>query len=248
MPHYLCSGQRPTPAQPDRAILLGAALLVVDLPGLDPEFDLVGLAEANPWATIAVVAPRHPEIIIPWRRHAALRRMVVLGGPEEEWDVRLRHELTALGPPTPEEVVDYITTACPVPTFRRALLAELRGHARPVRSARHHAFRRRGPLTAVQWMGLYTMTKYLSLPGRPSPADAAMLLDIDPRTLQDHCRRVLELNCRDAQKGFGWKWAVERALRLHGYVADSPPLALGFWTTHPVTPHRRKVRVASRNS
>lgn len=245
MPHSFCSGERPRQAHPDRTILLGAALLITDLPGLPPDFDLVGVAEANPWATIAVVAPRHPEIIIPWRRHAALRQLVVLGGPEEEWEARLRQELAASGPPTPEEVVDYITTACPGPTFRRALLAELGGHSAPARSSRHRAFRRRGPLTAVEWMGLYTVTKFLSLPGHPSPADAAMLLDIDPRTLQDHHRRVLELDCRDAQKGFGWKWAVELALRLHGYVADSPRLKIGFSTSYPVRPYPRRIRVAS---
>jgi hypothetical protein len=244
MPHFLCSGERPRQAHSDRAILLGAALLITDLPGLSPEFDLVAVAEANPWATIAVLRPAHLGVITAWRRHPPLRGLVDLDCPEEEWEARLRQELTASGPPTADEVVDYITTACPGPTFRRALLAELRGHSRPVRSARHRAFRRRGPLTAVEWMGLYTVTKFLSLPGRPAPADAAMMLDLDPRTLQDHCRRVLELDCRDAQKGFGWKWAVELALRLHGYVADSPPLALGFRTTHPVTPHRRKVRVA----
>lgn len=245
MPHYLCTGQRPRQAHSDRAILLGAALLITDLPGLSPEFDLVAVAEANPWATIAVLKPEHDGIISAWRRHPPLRGLVVLDCAKEEWEARLRQELTASGPPTPDEVVDYITTACPGPTFKRALLAELRGHSRPVRSARHRAFRRRGPLTAVEWMGLYTVTKFLSLPGRPSPDDAAMMLDIDPRTLQDHCRRVLELDCRDAQKGFGWKWAVELALRLHGYVADSPRLKLGFSTTYPVRPHSGKIRVAS---
>ena len=243
MPHTLCSGQPPRQEHPDRAIFLGAALIITDLPGLSDEFDLVAVAEASPWAAIAVLKPEHDEIISAWRRHPPLRGLVVLDCAEEEWEARLRQELTASGPPTPEEVVDYITTACPGPTFKRALLAELRGHERPVRSARHRAFRRRGPLTAVEWMGLYTVTKLLSLPGRPKPSDAAMMLDIDPRTLRDHCRRVLELDCRDAQKGFGWKWAVERAMRLHGYVADSPPLALGFITTHPVTPHRQKVRI-----
>ena len=243
MPHYLTSGQRPHPAHPHRAILLGAALIVTDLPGLTDEFDLVAVAEANPWAVIAVLRPAHQGMITPYRRHPALRYLVELDCPEEEWEERLRHELTTSGPPTPEEVVHYVSTACPGATFQRALLAELRGLSRPVRSARHRAFTRRGPLTAVEWMGLYTVTRFLSLPGQPKPSDAAMMLDIDPRTLRDHCRRVLELDCRDAQKGFGWKWAVERALRLHGYVADTPPLPLAMTTTHPVRPQRSRERV-----
>ena len=244
MPHYLCSGQPPRQARPDRAILLGAALLITDLPGLSSEFDLVAMAETNRWATIAVLRPLHHGVVAAWRRHPPLRELIELDCPETEWAAQLRKELAASGPPTPEEVVDYISSACPDPAFQRALLAELRRQSRPARSTRHYAYSRRGPLTANDWMGLYTVTRLLSLPGRPSTDDAAMMLDIDPRTLKDRCRRVLELDCRDVQKGFGWKWAVERALRLHGYVPDDPPLGLGFQTSYRVGPPRPKLRVS----
>lgn len=233
MPHILCSGEPLRPARSDRAIALGAALLIVDLPGLSPEFDLTAIAEANPWAVIAAVKPAHQGVIAAWRRHPPLRQLVELDGPQERWEALLRRELAASGPPEQREVAAYITAACPDPTFERALLAELRGHSRPGRSARYDAFARRGPLTATGWMGLYTVIRFLSLPGRPSQPDAGARLGVDGRTIQSHCRKVLGLNCREAQEGFGWKWAVERALRLHGYVTDDPPVPRAFQHSPP---------------
>lgn len=208
MPHLLCAGQRPAPARPDRAIALGAALLTVDLPGLPKEFDLVAMAEANPWAVVAAFRPNHPGLLTGWCRHPALRSLVELDGPEEGWDDALRCELAAVGPPDPMEVVAYVTRTRPDPTFARALLAELRGFSRPGRSARHSAFKRRGPLTATGWMGLYTIMRALSLPGRLRLGDAAARLGVDPRTLRGHFHQVLEIDWRDGRQGFGWKWAI----------------------------------------
>ena len=245
MPHLFRSAQRPEPARPEIAIPLGAALLIVDLPGLPAEFDLVAVAEENPWAPIVAIKPRHEGVLAPWRRHPALRRMIVIDGPETGWERQLRHELTSWGPPDHKEVVAYVTAACPHPTFERALLAELRGAARPGRSARHAAFRSRGPLTASGWMTLYTLTRFLSLP--PSARrliDASMMLGVDQRTLTSYAKKLLGLEPNDARKGFGWKWGVERALRIHGYVPDTPPLPLGFEVDHWIPSLRSEPQVA----
>lgn len=238
MPHILTSGEPLRPARPDRAILLGAALLVTDLSCLAPEFDLVAVAEANPWATIAAARPTHQGILTAWRRHGPLRDLVVVDGPVASWESGLRQSLSASGPPEPKEVVAYISAACPNPTFGRALLTELQGYSRPARSSRHTAFTRHGTLTAKGWMGLYTVIRFLCLPGVLPLGDAAMRLGIGLPTLQGRCRRTLALDCRDARKGFGWKWAVERALRLHGYIPDSPRLQLGIRISYPVRPSR----------
>ncbi|HET7040708.1 MAG TPA: hypothetical protein VFI13_01755, partial [Gemmatimonadales bacterium] len=48
------------------------------------------------------------------------------------------------------------------------------------------------------------------------------------------------LDWRDARQGFGWKWAVEHALRRHGYVSDTPPLSLAFRTHHRVATRPRR--------
>lgn len=231
MPHILCPGEPLRPARPDRAIALGAALLVIDLPGLSPEFDLAAVAEANRWASIAVVKPTQLETVKVWRRHPSLRDLVVIDGPEEKWESELRRELSETGPPERREVVTYINAAVQDPTFHRALQAELLGDSSPKRSARHAAFASRGPLTATGWMGLYTVARSLSLPRRLTLGDAATRLGVDRRTLQTHCREELDLGWHAARKGFGWKWAVERALRLHGYVADTPAVPLGVRTT-----------------
>ena len=239
MPHILCSGEPPRPARYDRAIPLGAALLITDLPGLPPDVDLVGIAESNPWAVIAVQRPLHQGTIAAWRRHPSLYGLVELPGPEEAWESQLRKELSAAGPPEPKEVVAYISAACPDPTFARALLTELRGHSRPVRSTRYAAYIRQGPLTANGWMGLHTVVRYLALPGRPSLVDAGIRLGVDHRTIKNQCQNILALDCRDAQKGFGWKWAVEYALRLHGYVANEPVVPLAFRPSYFPPPHER---------
>jgi hypothetical protein len=236
MPHILCSGDAPRAARPDRAIALGAALFISDLPGLSAEFDLVGVAESNPWAVIAAQKPPHTGVAAAWKRHQPLRRLVELDGPKEQWESQLRRELSASGPPEHKEVVAYISAACPDPTFARSLLTELQGHSQPVRSTRHAAFTRQGPLTANGWMGLITVIRYLSLPGQPSLLDAAMRLGVDHRTINNQCWTVLAMDCRDARKGFGWKWAVEHALRLHGYVANQPVVPLAFRRTHLLPP------------
>ena len=236
MPHLLAPGRPPLPARPDRTIPLAAALLIVDLPGLSPEFDLVAFAEANPWAEVAVVRTPDDGVIAAWRRHSSLRKLIALDGSEEEWEAELRKEIVAVGPPEPKEVAAYVTAVYPNPTFARALLAEFRSFDSPGRSARHSAFKRRGPLTATGWMGLYTITRALSLPGPLNLSDAAARLGIDPRTLRDHFHRVLQLDWRDARQGFGWKWAVERTLRLHGYVEDGSDLPLAFQTVHRIPP------------
>jgi hypothetical protein len=236
MPQILCSGEPSRPARPDRAIALGAALFISDLPGLSPEFDLVAVAESNPWAVIAAQKPPHTGVAAAWKRHQPLRRLVELDGPKEQWESELRRELSASGPPEHKEVVAYIAAACPDPTFARSLLTELRGHSQPVRSTRYAAFKRRGPLTAIDWMRLYTLIRYLSLPGQPSLIDAAARLGVDPRTINDGCQEVLAMDCRDARKGFGWKWAVEHALRLHGYVTNAPMIPLAFRPAYPPPP------------
>ena len=240
MPHILCGGEHLRPARPDRAIALGAALLITELSGLSADFDLVAIAESNPWAVIATQRPPHHGTIAVWRRHPSLRELVELPGPEEAWESQLRQELSASGPPEPKEVVAYISAACPDPTFARALLTELRGHSRPVRSTRHTAFTRQGPLTAIGWMGLYTVIRFLSLPGRPSLLDAAIRLSVDHRTIQNQCRNILALDCRDARQGLGWKWAVEYALRLHGYVANEPVVPLAFRPSYFLPPPRER--------
>lgn len=239
MPQILCHGQGPVPARPDRAIALGAALFIADLRELPKDFDLVAVAEANPWAVVAARKPEHDGHVAAWRRHPPLRGLIALDCAEAKWDAALRAELASLGAPEPKEVVACITARRPDPTFERALLTELLGHSRPRRSARHAAFSRRGPLTGTDWRGLYTICRALSLPGPRRISDAAAQLAVDPRSLQTHCRNLLALDFRDAHRGFGWKWAVERALRLHGYVADSPPLPLGFWTAYGTHRSRR---------
>lgn len=239
MPHILCSSAPLRPARPDRAIPLGAALLITDLPGLSPDFDLVAIAEANPWAVVAALKPPQTGVVAAWKRHQPLRGLVELDGPKEQWESQLRQELAASGPPEPTEVVAYISAACPDPTFARSLLTELRGFSRPVRSTRHAAFARQGPLTANGWMGLCTVIRYLALPGRPSLLEAASRLGVDQRTIKNQCRDVLALDCRDARNGLGWKWAVEHALRLHGYVKNEPAVPLAFRPAYPPPPAAR---------
>ena len=240
MIQILCPGQRSVPARPDRPIPLGAALCIADLADVPESFDLVGLAESNPWAVVACVAPEQGGILSAWRRHTALRRMTTLNCTEPQWEEGLRAELASFGPPEPSEIVAYIAERCADPTLERALLAELAGHSRPGRSARHSAFKRRGRSTAKGWKGLYTIVRALCLPGQPRLLDAAALLGIDPRTLRRHCHHVLELDWRDARRGIGWKWAVERALRLHGYLPDQPPLPLAFHHLFVPPPPARK--------
>lgn len=228
IPPILRLGRAPAPAGPEDAIPLGAALVIEDLLGLPEEYDLVAVAECNPWAVIAALRLGHQSVIAAWRRHLSLRDMIELDCAEALWESELRRQLAAAGPPEPKEVVAYISATRADPTFARALLAELLGHSRPGRSARHSAFKRRGPLTANGWMGLYTIVRALCLPGPPRLPDAAALLGIDPRTLRRHCHQVLGLDWHDARQGIGWKWAVERALRSHGYLPDEPPLPLAF--------------------
>lgn len=228
MPHLLFPAGPARPTRADHPIPLGAALLIVDLPALPEGFDLVEVAEANPWAVIAVLKPRWDGPLTAWRRHPPLREIIVLDCDEKEWEKTLRRELAASGPPDAMQLVSYIRRACPDPTFGRALLAELRGEVNPRRSARHSAFCNQGPLAASGWKALVTICRALSLPGYRHLSDAAAHFGIDPRSLRRKFHRVLGVDYRDARHGFGWKWAVEHTLRLHGYIAEERQLPMGF--------------------
>lgn len=241
MPLLFHAGRSPFPARPAQAIPLGAALVIRDFALLPAVLDPVAIAESNPWAVVVALRPTHAEVLAAWRRHSPLRGLLALDCPEEECETVLRKELSSGGPPEPKEVVAYITAACPHPTFARALLAEFRDSSRPGRSARHHAFRRRGPLTATGWMGLYTITRALSLGGQLGLGDAAARLGVDPRTLRKHFHQVLGLDWRDARQGFGWKWAVEYALRRHGYLEGAAQLPLAFHAHYPVPSSKKGI-------
>lgn len=228
MIQILCPGQRSVPARPDRPIPLGAALCIVDLAGVPESFDLVGLAESNPWAVVACVAPERHGILSAWRRHPALRRMTTLHCAEPQWEEALRGELASFGPPEPSEIVAYIAGRCGDPTLERAILAEMLGHSKPARNSRYSAFKGRGGPTGTGWTRLYLTCRALVLPGRLPVVDLAAQCDVDPRTLKDAVKALLRLDVRHARRGLGWKWAVEYVLRAHQLVDDDPKNSLGF--------------------
>lgn len=242
MSHFLAHKQGRLPLVTDSPAPLGSALLMQDLSQLPVGFDLLSFAEANPWLPVAYLGTDHHGVLAGWRRLPALRKFIELSCVEDNCQRRLSAHFAEEGAPEPREIVDYIHRACPSPTFARDLLAQIGGDSRSARSTRHATFRRHGKLTAVDWMGLSTVIRSLVLSCPDKVGDAAMILDIDPRTLQSHCHRLLELDWRDARQGFGWKWAVERTLRLHGYVSNQPPVPLAFTTFYPVPrlAHRRR--------
>jgi len=247
MPNFLAHRLGRLRLRPDSPAPLGAALVLGDLSELSGQFDLLAFAAANRWVPVAFLGPDRHGVMAGWRRNAPLQGLIELHCDEDQCRRTLAAHLAEDGAPEPREIVQYISTACPSPAFARALLAEMIGDQRSARSTRHAAFRRHGPLTAVDWRGLNTVIRSLVLSCPDRVGDAAMMLDIDPRTLQSHCHRLLDLDWRDARQGFGWKWAVERTLRLHGYVSNDPPVPLAFSTFYPVPrlTHRRRRATAN---
>lgn len=214
----------------DSLVPLGAAIIARRLEAFTADSHLPRVAEQNPHAPLLCCRPNDKVgqgILGAMRAHPALRRLIVVEGRCDA-DLRdsVRRALHVADTPEPEEVANYICSIKGDATFARALRAELLGGETPRRSARHSAFKNAGGLTGASWGRLFTLVRALNLPESVTAEGAAAHLEVDVRTVRGACHTLLRMTWRDARLCFGWRWAIDRTLQVHGYLPRDKHLPL----------------------
>jgi hypothetical protein len=188
------------------------------------------LALISPWTPIGVAKSETPGVaalIGAWRAGHRLSNLVVLpvnsaSAPHSALHATLR----AAGPPSAEEVAEWVhlrTFSRPLAT---AVFAELTQGSSPGRQARHTRFAKSGPLLASGWKNSFRLAQALTYPCDATIDSIAGSVDRDVRTLRSLTQKLLGMTITLARTGFGWRWAIEHILQRHGYLDDLEPVTL----------------------
>lgn len=199
------------------------------------------LALISPWTPIAVTgseAPGFPAILGAWRADPRLAGLVVLkDGSITAPHSALHAAVRAAGAPPAEVVAKWIHLRTGSERLGNTIFEELVDEESSWRQTRYDRFKKEGPLTAHGWQDVFRLTQALSHPDDSTIDAIAGTVDRCVRTLGHMPKRRMGMSLTLARTAFGWRWAVEHILRLHGYMKESEPVALA-----PGLPSAEEVR------
>lgn len=182
-------------------------------------------------------APGFSALVGAWRADPRLAGLVVpnaesITAPHSALHAALR----AAGPPPAEEVAKWIHLRTGSERLGNTIFEELVDDGTSWRQTRYDRFKREGPLTAHGWQDVFRLTQVLSHPDDSTIDAIAGTVDRCVRTLGNMPKRRMGMTLTRARTAFGWRWAVEHILRLHGYMEESEPvsLAVGLPSTQEI--------------
>jgi hypothetical protein len=184
----------------------------------------------SPWSPIGVAKSETPGIaalIGAWSSGHRLSNLVVLPANSAIAPHSALHAtLRKAGPPSAEEVAEWILLRTSSQRLATAVLAELTQGSSPGRQARHTRFAKSGPLLASGWKNAFRLAQALTYPCDSTIDSIAGGIERDVRTLRSLTQKLLGMTITLARTGFGWRWAIEHILQRHGYLDDIEPVTL----------------------
>lgn len=209
---------------------LGAALVGrLDGSILDGLATALGAHSLSPWCPLVLSA----HVALPERALRELRPdtggiVTLYLEPDREQPTfdEVRAVVGRRGPPSVEEVVDYVARR--TQDGLAGLVRQALNGADSWTSALRRRLNVQHAPSPQHWSNLLSLATYLSAAEYPHPRtleQVALEFDRAPRTVSAWCARYLDCTWPEARNRLGWEWVIELALRAAGQASPlgSPP-------------------------